>query len=46
MKIKKLNARGFSHDIVLVLFVVVFAIGGVAYLVASHADALVPPFLG
>lgn len=31
--------RGFSHEIALILFVVIFAIGGVAYLVASHADA-------
>ncbi len=37
MKLKKLNARGFSHDLVLVLFVVIFAIAGVGYLVASHA---------
>jgi hypothetical protein len=39
---KKLNARGFSHEIVLVLFVMIFAIGGVAYLVASHADSCTP----
>src|SRR5665213_3464623 len=38
MKLRKLNMRGFSHDIVIVLFVVVFAIAGVGYLVASHAD--------
>jgi len=38
MKLKKLDIRGFSHDIVLVLFVVIFAIAGVGYLVASHAD--------
>lgn len=34
---KKLNSRGFSHDIVLALFVIIFAIAGIAYLVASHA---------
>ena len=38
MKLKKLDMRGFSHDIGLALFVVVFAIIGVGYLVASHAD--------
>lgn len=38
MKIKKLDARGFSHDLVIVAFVVIFAIAGVGYLVASHAD--------
>ncbi len=42
MKIKKLNMRGFSHDMFLVLFVVVFAIAGVTYLVASHADPCNP----
>lgn len=39
MKIKRLNARGFSHDLLLVAFVVIFAISGVAYLVASRADS-------
>lgn len=38
MKIKKLNARGFSHDVVLVAFVAIFSIAGVTYLVASHAN--------
>jgi len=37
---KRLDSSGFSHDILAVLFVVVFAIGGVAYLVGSHADNL------
>jgi streptogramin lyase len=36
---KKLNARGFSHDVLLIAVVLVFAIAGVGYLVASHADA-------
>ncbi len=40
MKLKKLNPKGFSHDIVFVLVIVLFAVGGVAYLVASHADQL------
>jgi hypothetical protein len=44
VKLKKLNARGFSHDILLVLFVVIFAIAGVAYLVASHASTATPTF--
>lgn len=38
MTLKKLDARGFSHDVLIVLFVVIFAIAGVGYLVASHAD--------
>jgi len=38
MKIKKLNMAGVSHDILIVAFVAIFAIAGVAYLVASHAD--------
>jgi hypothetical protein len=38
MKLKKLNYQGFSHDILLVAFVMVFAIAGVGYLVSSHAD--------
>jgi hypothetical protein len=38
MKIKKLNMQGFSHDIFLLLFVVVFAVAGVGYIVASHAS--------
>jgi peptidoglycan hydrolase-like protein with peptidoglycan-binding domain len=37
-KLQKLNKRGFSHHIVLAAFVVVFAVAGVAYLVASHAQ--------
>jgi hypothetical protein len=35
---KKLDIRGFSHELLLVAFVAVFAIGGVAYIVASHAQ--------
>lgn len=42
MKITKLDVRGFSHDIILVGFVVVFAIAGVGYVVASHADRCPP----
>lgn len=34
---KKLNSKGLSHDLVLVAFVVIFAISGVAYMVASKA---------
>lgn len=40
MKIKKLDARGFSHDVILVGFVVIFAIAGVGYIVASHAASI------
>jgi hypothetical protein len=39
MKIKKLGSQGFSHDILMVFFVVVFAVAGVAYIVASRADS-------
>ena len=42
IKFKALNAKGFSHDLVLVLIVVVMAIGGTYYLVASHADSCPP----
>jgi hypothetical protein len=38
MKLRKLDMRGFSHDMALVAFVAVFAIIGVGYLVASHAE--------
>lgn len=34
---KKLDIRGVAHDVLLVGFLVVFAIGGVAYVVASRA---------
>jgi len=37
MRRQRLNARGFSHDLILVAFVVVFALVGAAYLVATHA---------
>lgn len=39
---KKLDMRGFSHDVLLVVFVVIFAISGVAYLVASKAATCSP----
>jgi peptidoglycan hydrolase-like protein with peptidoglycan-binding domain len=35
---KNLNARGFSHHFVMVLVVLVTAVGGTYYLVASHAQ--------
>ncbi len=40
MKLKKLNPRGFSHDVLALFFVVVFSVAGVTYLVASHADPI------
>jgi hypothetical protein len=40
MKFMKLNNRGFSHDLLVMLFVVIFAIVGVGYLVVSHADTV------
>ncbi len=36
---KKLDIRGMAHEILLVAFVAIFAIAGVAYMVASHADS-------
>lgn len=42
MKLKKLDIRGFTHDILMVAFVVVFAVAGVGYIVASHADSCPP----
>ena len=42
IKLKKLDARGFSHDIGIVMFAVIFAIIGVGYVVASHADSCSP----
>lgn len=38
LKLRKLNTRGFSHDITLVVFVAIFAIAGVGYMVASYAN--------
>ena len=37
-KLKELDAKGFSHHIVMVAFVLIFSIAGVAYLVAGHAQ--------
>ena len=37
---KKINSKGFAHDILLIAFVAIFAIGGVAFLVGSHADPI------
>jgi hypothetical protein len=38
VKLSSLNTRGFTHHFIMVLFVLVFAVAGVGYLVASHAD--------
>lgn len=43
MKLKPMNARGFSHEIVLVMVVVLVGILGSAYLVMSHADVCSTP---
>ncbi|MDL2362976.1 MAG: hypothetical protein QFB86_01175 [Patescibacteria group bacterium] len=40
---KKLDTRGVAHQIALIAFVVLFAVVGVGYLVASHADSCNPP---
>ncbi len=37
-QLRKLNAQGFSHAIILAVFVVVFTIAGIGYTVASHAQ--------
>ena len=42
----KLNARGFSHELLIVIFVVLFAVVATAYLVASHANPLCTPVTG
>ncbi len=42
MKLIKINARGFSHEFLVIAFVVVFAIVGVAHMVASRADSSTP----
>ncbi len=42
MKIKKLDMRGIAHYVAPLLFVLIFAIGGTAYIVASHADTPCP----
>ncbi len=40
MKLRKLNTRGFSHHFAMALVVLICAIGGTYYLVASHADSV------
>lgn len=42
MKLKKLDTAGFSHTVIALLVVVVVGVAGVGYLVASHADSVVP----
>ncbi|HSX46196.1 MAG TPA: cellulase family glycosylhydrolase [Candidatus Saccharimonadia bacterium] len=39
MKIKKLDVRGFSHDLIIVAILLVFAIVGVATLVSNRVNA-------
>jgi len=43
MKRQRLNARGFSHDLLLVAFVVVFALVGAAYLVELMRQHVATP---
>ena len=38
MKLKKLNNYGFSHDLLAIAVVIMVAIAGIGYMVASHAD--------
>lgn len=42
MKIKKLNSVGVAHEFLLVAFVVIFAVAGVGYLVATNANSCGP----
>jgi hypothetical protein len=43
IQFRKLDARGFSHQIGMAAFAVVFAIVGVGYLVATHAASCTTP---
>jgi hypothetical protein len=43
---KKLNNRGFTHDFIIIFFVLIFAIAGVAYMVASRAETPGFTYLG
>ena len=40
MNFRKFDARGFAHHLVAILFVLIFAIGGVGYIVVSHANTV------
>jgi hypothetical protein len=42
LKIKKLNAFGFSHEILPLLLVVIFATTGVGYIIATYAHRAPP----
>ncbi|HSX45949.1 MAG TPA: trypsin-like serine protease [Candidatus Saccharimonadia bacterium] len=42
MKLVKTNARGFSHEMLLIAIVLVVAVVGVAHMVASRADSSTP----
>jgi hypothetical protein len=46
MKRKRLDAGGFSHDLLIVAFVVIFMLVGAAYLVATHAATCGNPVSG
>jgi hypothetical protein len=46
MRIRKLNGRGFSHHFAMAVVVLIVAIGGTYYLVASHADNNCSPVSG
>src|SRR3982751_4891261 len=43
IQLKKLDMRGFSHDVGIVAFAVIFAIIGVGYVVASRAASCTTP---
>jgi len=46
MKFTKINTKGFAHHVAAVIVVLAVAIGGTAYLVASHADSCTSPTSG
>lgn len=46
IRFKKLNQAGFDHTLLAVIFVVLFAIAGVAYLVYTRAATAPAPILG
>lgn len=42
MNFIKINSRGFTHHLIAVVVILVVAVGGTAYLVATHADSCTP----
>src|SRR4051812_17228510 len=40
IKLKRLDSRGMTHELLIAAFVVVFVVAGVGYLVAGHAQSV------